>query len=154
MKKKEMVCYAIDLDEKVLEIKMFLGEELKKDLKYFKVRDPRKLSNYDRKVFLTLKEAEKYLTKYKKILKGLDNKKICKKTGIPSILYKRRYIVQSLMKEKNQTYRDSPRVNKMMSVLKKGDMFNLYDQTFSLTVVLTKVTQVDDKTFKYNFKLP
>lgn len=152
--KKEKTCYAIDLNEKNIQIKLFSGIELEKDLKHFKVRDPRKLSDYDRKVFLNLKEAEKYLKIYMKTLKGLSNSKICKKTGIPAILYKRRYIVQSLLGEKNQTFRDSPRVIKMMNQIKVGDMFNLYDQTFRLTVVLTKVTQVDERTYKYNFRLP
>jgi hypothetical protein len=154
MKQKPLICYSIDLDKPKLEIKEFSGENLEADLKYFKVRYPRKLSDYDRKVFLSMALAEKYLVKYSKTLKGLNNRKICKEKGIPAILYKRRYIVQSLLKEKNQTFRDSPHTNRIMSKVKVGEMFNLYDQTFLLTVILTKVTKIDAKTFKYNFKLP
>lgn len=142
--KKEKNCYYVDLDKKVLRIRPLEIALLKDNLK----------SEYDRKIFQTLKDAEKYITRYSKILNGLNNKKICKKEGIPAILYKRRYIVQSLMKEKNQTFRDSDRVNKMMSKVKNGEMFNLYDQTFTLTVVLIRVSKINKKTYKYNFRLP
>jgi hypothetical protein len=74
--------------------------------------------------------------------------------GIPLLRYKRRYLVQTIMGEKNYTSRNSPRVTKLMSKLKVGDMFNLNDQTFTLTVILTKVITTDNETFKYEFKLP
>jgi hypothetical protein len=154
MNNKLKTYYAIDLDKKKLEIRTFSGKALAYDLQYYNLKDPLKLSNYDRKVFATAAEAEKYLKKYSKTLNNLDNGKICKKMGIPLLRYKRRYLVQTIMGEKNYTSRNSPRVTKLMSKLKVGDMFNLNDQTFTLTVILTKVITTDNETFKYEFKLP
>ena len=146
-------CYLIDLDKAPLCIKLFASEDVASDMKYFKVRKPIDLSDYDRKVFTTFAAAEKYLKKYKATLSYLRKKKTCLRKDVPAILYKRRYMVQTLMREKNQTYRDSPRVIKMMSDLRVGDMFNLYDQTYSLTVVLTSVNK-SKGLYKYCFKLP
>ena len=137
MKIKAEVCYLINLINKDLKIRELKGKKLQNILEDSNVKDPRKLTNYDRRVFLTMPEAEKFLKSYKKILNGL-NSKTCKKKGITAILYKRRYIILSLMREKNQTVRNKPRVNMMMSKVKIGEMFNLYDQTNMLTVILTK----------------
>jgi hypothetical protein len=146
-------CFVIDLDKTPLEIKTFESQDVKADMKYFRVRKPIDLSDYDRKVFTTLKAAEKYLARYKATLSYLRKGKTCLRKDVPAILYKRRYMVQSLMREKNQTYRDSPRVIQMMSKLRPGDMFNLYDQTYNLTVVLTSVSK-SKGVYKYSFKLP
>ena len=146
-------CYVIQLDKTPLSIKILDADRVAVEMKYNRVRKPQALSDYDRKVFTTRGAAEKYLKKFKAALSYLRKNKTCLQRDIPIILYKRRYMVQTLLREKNQTYRDSPRVIKMMSGLRAGDMFNLYDQTYSLTVVLTSVSK-SKGLYKYCFKLP
>lgn len=146
-------CYVLDLDKSPIIIRILEAHEVRADMKYFKVRKPKDLSDYDRKVFTTLSAAEKYLQKYKKTLAYLRKGKTCIRKDIPAILYKRRYMVQTLMREKNQTKRNSPRVIQMLSKLKPGDMFNLYDQTYHLTVVLTSISKSKGQQI-YHFKLP
>ncbi|KYG67626.1 hypothetical protein AZI85_17250 [Bdellovibrio bacteriovorus] len=146
--------FCIDLSVKNPEVMEYSPEVIREDLEYFGFKDPMELNDYDHKIFKTEKAAESWLTKYKGILKALDNNKICLTKDVPTILYKRRYIVQTLMGEKLQTYRDSDRVHKMMSKVTIGGMFNLNDQTFFLTVVLKAVEKIDKKTYKYVFDLP
>lgn len=146
--------YLIFLDKKNPQIYNYEPKDIQQDLKYFKLKDPIELSDYDMKVFRSEVAAEKWLNKFKKILKGLSNKKVCLSKEIPTILYKRRYIVQTLMGEKLQTYRRKPRVIKMMSKVKLGDMFNLNDQKYFLTVILTSVSKDKKGEYKYKFRLP
>lgn len=154
MNKNRVIAWSIDLDRKPLQICEFSGQELINDLKYNGVKDPEKLTDYDRVVFNDCAKAERFFKKYKKILSQLENSKICLNKEIPVILYKRRYIVQSIMGIKNQTYRDSPRVIKMMSQVSVGEYFNLFDQTYFLTVKLTRKSKKKDGSYKYEFVVP
>jgi hypothetical protein len=146
--------FTVELAKKVPVIYEWPADKTWENVKELGLKSPKDLETYDSRVFETEKEAEAFLERYLKILKALDNKKICKSRDLQTILYKRRYMVLSLMGEKMQTQRSSPRVAKMMSKVKVGEMFNLNDQTFFLTVVLTKVTKVSKDTYQYDFKLP
>lgn len=143
--------FYVELDRplKSLEVFEFPEQNLKELMKEAKVKNPLDLYDYDCPVFDSEKKAERFLKQYKKILKGLSNKKICKSRDLPAILYKRRYMVQSLMRLKNQTYRSYEKP------WKPGQLFNLHDQVFFLTVRLTSLTY-DKKTklYCYKFKLP
>lgn len=142
---KKLQAYCVDLDKK-LEVLDFSGEELAADLLFYGVKKATDLSNNTRIVFNTEAEAEAFLASYKRTLKGLSNKTDCKDRKLPNVLAKRRYIVLAKMKLKNQTWRAKP------LKIKKGDFFNLYDQTHFLTVQCTKVTEIDGQ-FCYNYKI-
>lgn len=141
--------YMLDLTKSQVEKIRFKKSEYES---YCKVNEYHEYSNeYDFKVFDTEKQAENWLEKYEKAIKSLS--KISPKGSKASILYKRRYLAQTVMSEKLQTYRNSSRVNKMMSKLSPGDQFTLHDQTHFLPVILTLATKVDETTVKYEFKL-
>lgn len=146
--------FAIDLrqkDKKILIFDQDCIEELKTQNQ---VKDVLELSNYDVKLFKHWHEANDFLEEYSKAEQKLDQFKIKKDAKkMPKILYKRRYMIQSLIGKKNQTVRNSKRVVKMMSTLRPGDHFKLYDQTFEITVKLTKVKQLDKTNVQYDFKI-
>lgn len=139
--------YCIDLDSSRPEVLDFSGDELQKDLDFFNVQNALELSDYDRKVFKTEAEADTYLSRYFFAKNSLDNNEICKSRKLPAMLYKRRYIVQTLLGEKLQTFRHYKKN------WKPGQLFNLHDQTYFLTVELISITKVRDN-YCYKFKLP
>ena len=139
--------FILDLNQKKIEVELYAVEDMLYDLKHFKLKDPLKLSNYDYKVFDSEAKAEKWLIKFNKTLNELDNKKICKSRDLPAILLKRRYMAQTLMKEKLQTYRNYKKD------WKNGQLFNFHDQTFFLTVKLISIKLVKDKGYCYKFSL-
>jgi hypothetical protein len=139
--------FCIDLDSKCPEVLEYSGQALLDDLEHFGVQDALELDNYDRRVFRTPEEADAYLELYNRTLKSLNNTHICKAKGIPAMLYKRRYIVQTLLGEKLQTYRHYKKP------WTPGTLFNLHDQTFFLTVRLKSIEETPDG-FKYSFELP
>ena len=143
--------FYIELDKspEKLEVFEYPEDNLRKLMKEAGVRNPLHLSDYDCYVFDSEKKADKFLSGYKKVLKGLSNRKICKSRDLPAILYKRRYMVQSLMRLKNQTYRSYKKP------WTPGQLFNLHDQVFFLTVRLTSLTfDKRNRQYCYKFKLP
>ncbi len=139
--------YCIDLTAKNIEVLEYTSEILKEDMEFFSVKNAMDLNDYDYKVFKTEKEADDFLNKYLKTLKTLNNNKICKSRALPCLLYKRRYIVQTLLGLKNQTFRH------YQKKWKAGQLFNLHDQTYFLTVKLRKITKISKNNYKYDFKL-
>jgi len=137
----------LEVSKNKLEVLEYTEKILNEDLDFFGAKDPMELSDYDFKVFDTERKAKVWLGKYKKILNGLDNSKICKDRNLPNLLYKRRYIVQTLMNEKLQTIRHYKKD------WQKGQLFNLYDQSYFLTVRLKKIKQISDELFQYDFEL-
>jgi hypothetical protein len=143
--------YCVDLDTPRPEVLEFSGDDLEADLEYFEVSSPLELDNYDRRVFLSEVEAEAYLNTYLKTLRSLDNAKICKSRQLPCMLYKRRYIVQTLLNSKMYTERHYKKN------WKPGVLFNLHDQTYFLTVRLTQLEELEDDDgvfYRYYFELP
>jgi len=100
--------------------------------------------NYNTKIFKNESDAEKWLEKYKDAESGLDKKGT---TGIPKMLCKRRYIVLSALGEKSVTIRSK---GKLWS---KGQLFQLYDQTTFLTVILTDLILRSDGKTEYHYKV-
>ena len=132
---------------------MYYLNLLKKPLQIFEYYpgdyDPEtETSDYDWKVWASEDEAHDWLEKYETILNGLDNKLICNSRELPNMLYKRRYMVQTLMGEKLQTYRH------YLKTWKPGDLINLYDQTYFLTVELTEIEALPEGQYCYHFRLP
>lgn len=140
--------YCIVLETKEPKVTPYLKEDVKADLKYFGLKNPKQLDDYDFKVFRTENEANAWLKKYLQILRSLSNKRICKSRDLPAILYKRRYMVQTLMGEKMQTYRHYSKD------WKRGQLFNLHDQVFFLTVRLTSLKKVGRASYCYKFQIP
>jgi len=138
--------FYIDLTDSVPFVSTYEPKYLKRDLDDAETKNPLDLSDYDWKVFLSRDDAESFLRAYLSQLKTLSNSRICRSRELPGMLYKRRYIVQSIMKLKNQTFRSYKRD------WKSGDLVNLHDQTFFLTVRILKITKVDDE-WRYDFEL-
>lgn len=143
--------YFVDLDvpDKSLRVDEYDLSFLKRDLKAFGRKNIMDLNDYDWRIFNSETKAKSFLEKYKKIKAGLNNRKICKGRDLPAILYKRRYMVLTLMGMKAQTYRSYSKP------WKTGQLFNLHDQTFFLTVKLKSLTyDKKEKLYCYKFILP
>ena len=132
----------------------YVHEDIADDMKQLGAKTIDEISDYDFKIFSTKSSAEKWLAKYVKTSERLKDKRICRSKDLICILYKRRYMIQTLMGEKNQTYRDSKRVQSMMAEVRPGSLFNLYDQTFFLTVRLIKAVKAGRGVMCYKFRLP
>ena len=104
------------------------------------------LSEYDFRTFEVESDADSFLERYNSILKSLDNALICKSRTLPAMLYKRRYIVQSIMRVKSQTFRH------YRTSWKENDLVNLHDQTFFLTVKIIRISKIENQ-WRYDFEL-
>lgn len=133
--------------EKKIEVFEYTQKVQNEDKKTFGVKSVLELSDYDFKVFETEQKAKTYARRYVRTLRSLNNNSICQSRSLPNLLYKRRYIVQTLLGEKMQTIRH---YNKKWP---KGQLFNLYDQTFFLTVKLQSITEIGVELYRYDFKL-
>lgn len=139
----------LQLPDKSLQVVPYDMTRLKQNLRDYGASTIWDLNDYDWRLFDSEKKAEKFLSTYKKIKSGLSNRKICKSRQLPAILYKRRYMVLTLMGLKNQTYRHYEKN------WKPRQLFNLHDQVFFLTVRLTSLTfNKNTKRYCYRFKLP
>jgi hypothetical protein len=135
--------------EKKHEIKIYNSNALKSDLEFFNFNDPKKLSNYDFKVFLNFKDAENYLKKFNNCLKKLKllSEISISEKKLPKMLLKRRYMPQAILGEKNQTYRH---YDKKWPI---GQLFCFYDQTYYLKVELISIDEISADEYKYNYKI-
>ena len=143
-----MQYYYVELARPKLAVYEFEPDNLNELLDVDGLSHPMELNNYDTRVFNSESDAEKFLKRYEFTLKGLNNATICRSRKLPAILYKRRYIVLSLMGLKMQTFRHYRKNWKV------GDCFNLHDQTYFLTVRLTKPISETPDGFRYDFELP
>jgi len=108
------------------------------------------LSNFDCKVFSNEAKAKAWLDKYneaKAKLSPLTYDADFK----TSILYKRRYLIQTVLGEKLYTERNSKKSNMIMDRVKVGENFRLYDQKYQVIVKLTKKTKLSNG-FRYEFE--
>lgn len=138
--------YVLDLTKRAPEVLFYDAETILEDLMEHGARSIADLSDYDWRIFKTEQDAKDYLERYMDVLKGLNNAKICKSRSLPALLYKRRYLVQTLLGDKLQTYRHYDKR------WKPGQLFNLNDQTYFLTVKLTSLT-LEPQGFCYRFEL-
>ncbi len=143
---KDNIYFCIDLESKKPEVLEYSGEVLEGDLKYFRVKSPLSISDYDWKVFRSEKEADKWLLQFNHALKRLKRLADGKWKPGPSLIYRRHYLAQTLMGEKLQTFRNYKKDWKAGTVLK------LHDQTFYIMVHLKRVTKTS-KGYKYSFSL-
>jgi len=132
--------FYINLERKP-EVYEYHPEDYAEDLKEY----GEKLDSYDWRVFDSEEKAGMWLQEYNAVLRGLDNARICNSRSLPAMLYKRRYMVQTIMGLKNQTYRH------YLKPWKPGQLFNLHDQTYFLTVKLLRIEKTPQG-FRYDFQ--
>lgn len=140
----------IDFNSSKLSIEQYDSGALAEDIDHYGVNHAIDLDSPDWRVFHSFSAAKKFLDEYSRVLNELDNAKICARRDVPCLLYKRKYIVQSLMGVKLATYR------RYRKDFKPGQLINLHDQTFFLTVRIVSVEEevLDGETmFKYSFEL-
>jgi hypothetical protein len=144
-----MTYFYIDLCAKNLEIQEYEQRYLNADLIDNEVSDPLALSDFDWRVFVSLYDARYFLDKYNLVLETLDkNYRVKKHHDVPHLLYKRRYLVQTLMGVKNYTVRN------YFKDWDKGQLVNLHDQTYFITVEITNVSHnCREGLTTYEFKL-
>lgn len=141
-------CYYIDLDVARPDIFHFSGDELEYDMAAYKAKTVLDLDGFDRRIFKKEADAERFLDRYIDIKNGLKNSRICRSRHLPAMLYKRRYIVQTLMGDKMHTVRSYKKA------WRPGILFNLHDQTYFLTVRLSRILDLGNGEYKYEFDLP
>lgn len=139
--------FCIDMEKSKPEIMEYTKAILEDDMAYFGVKNAMALDDCDWRVFQTEAAAEKFLAKYNETLEKLKRGEFCKSRDLPCLLYRRRYLVQSAMGLKLNTVRHYKKP------WKKGDLFNLHDQTIFLTVRVKSIVETSDGGFKYNFEL-
>ena len=135
--------YFVDLEQ---QFKNLSVDRLPESARAFYLANKKMIDSYggyDELHFTDEAKAHEFLDQYKKAYKSLSKKK----SNVPKMLYKRRYMVLSKMGIKRSTVRD---YNKNWKV---GQVFELYDQTYFLQVKLTSMKKNKDKTFTYYFEL-
>ena len=142
-----MIYFCIDLDVKVPEIMEFSGKALQEDLEFYNVSNALELSDFDRKIFTSEADAELFLKQYREAYTLLVQSYKVKNSKLPCLLYKRRYLVQSLMGAKPYT------VRKYKKQWEPGQEFYLHDQVHFLPVRLTSITPVSNGEWRYDFDL-
>ena len=138
--------YVVDTTKKTLETEIYDLKTIRKDLKALRLKSVSDLIDYNWQIFSTEEEAELFISKYNKVLKNLHNDFICESRQLPNLLYKRKYLVLTLLGVKSHTVRS------YRKDWQPGQKFNLYDQTYFLTVTLKKISEVDGK-YRYDFEL-
>lgn len=145
-----MDVWYIDLEDRDPVISKYEERYLEMDLADAETKDPMDLDDPDWRVFTSIHAAGNFLHRYREIKERLEaNRIITDKTfglRVPHMLCKRRYIVQTLMGVKNQTYRHYKKD------WKPGQLINLHDQTHFLTVRIKSITKVGQE-WKYEFEV-
>lgn len=141
--------YYIDFLDREPIVSEYEKRYLNEDLTEADTSDVMDLDEPDWRVFKDPKHAHEFLARYLHILRHeLDNDKICVARNIPCMLYKRRYIVQSLMGVKMSTFRHYKKD------WKPGQLINLHDQTYFLTVRIERIVKTKDGEWRYDFTIP
>jgi len=141
------MAYCINVKARRPKVELLDGDALDYDLKFFGVKRAKDLDfvNLKHKVFEQLSDAENFLKEFTRINNSLDNKLICKSRELPTLRMPRAYIVLALMGEKTLTER------RKTKNWKPGQLFNIQDQTFFLTVRLKKIAEIGPQKFIFHF---
>lgn len=102
------------------------------------------LQDWDFHVFTEYRKAQDFVSRYKKTQAELKTKGA---ENAPHLIYKRRYLVLTAMGIKLKTVRS---YDKGWS---PGTVFNLYDQTYYVPVMLREIRKTDDDEYTYFFDL-
>ena len=141
------MAYCINIKARSPKVELLDGDTLEYDLKFFGAKRARDLDfvNLKHKVFEELPKAENFLKEFTRIMNTLDNKSICRSRELPCIRMPRALIVLAIMGEKTVTQRHYKKN------WKSGQLFNIFDQTFYLTVKLKSIEEIGPKKFIYHF---
>lgn len=111
-----------------------------------------RLNEYDFRTFDSETEAQKFIESYQRVAKTLTPLTRCDSGFKASILYKKRYMILTLMGLKHHTERFSDYTIEQMKKVKIGETFRLYDQTNFILVKLVK-RSMKNGVARYDFKL-
>lgn len=142
-------CYCVDIGKKMPRIESMIKNDFPNELEYHNTSNIMDLENHDWRLFKRVSGAQKFLENYNKTLLDLPNMHLSAKKELPKMLLKRRYLVTSLMNVKTYTTR------KFKKDWKKGQLFQVYDQTFFVTVKLKSIKErtIDGETYyQYDYK--
>lgn len=140
--------YIVDLTLAQKRVQLYEVETIRDDLEYTGLKSVDALASIDRHIFRNATDADSFLASYNSTLVKLSNAEICLNRKLPAMLYKRRFIVLALLGLKFSTIR------KYRKAWTPGQLFNLHDQTYFLTVRLLSIEELDGGNFKYNYELP
>lgn len=130
-----------------LQVLEYLDGDLRADMEDEGADDPTDLSDWDRRVFKNERAANAFLKRYCRVLKSLKSKGWCYSRQLPSMPYRKRMLVLSIMGLKSYTCRD------YRKDWQPGQLFNLHDRTHFVTVKLIKITKVGPREWRYDFKI-
>lgn len=108
---------------------------IKEEMTDHGVNDLDALSGYERRFFASLDDCNDFLDQYDIALDMIKRGCFSLRRGLPTLKYKRHYLVLTALGLKNQTYRKSLKYPN----LKAGDYLNLCDQTYFVTVKIKRV---------------
>ncbi len=137
----------VDLLDRSPVVSKYEERYLNADLKDHETDNAIDLQDWDWRIFKSMTRAERFVAAYCDVLDNLDA--YCRDKGaqVPHMLYKRRYLVLTLLGIKRHTVRS------YLRPWKPGQLVNLHDQTHFLTVRITSIEDLGDGEWKYNFEL-
>lgn len=139
--------YYIDLYDSKPVVSEYEKKYLNQDLREAETSNVMDLDDVDWRIFTDVKRAHDFLANYLHVMKHvLPHYKGNSSPQFKHMLYKRRYLVQTLMGLKPQTFRNYYKPW-------QGEMVNLHDQIHFLPVRVTKITQTQDNEWRYDFEL-
>jgi len=102
------------------------------------------------RIFNDSESADNFLDKFESVQSSLKKNELTAKKGLKKILLKRRYLVLTLFGIKKHTTRED------FKDIKKGELYQFYDQTFFVTVKHKETKEIEingKKCFEYHYDL-
>lgn len=129
-------------------------EKSAQDLEYIKkvlkIKECSELNTLTTFYFSECSKKDQFIEKYNCTKKALAD--FCLSRSLGCILNKRHYLIMAALGLKTETT-----VKHLIKNIKIGDLFNLFDQTYFVTVKLKKLTPIKEKGiqyYTYQFELP
>lgn len=140
--------FFIDLEKSIssLEVCWMSEKNMREDMKNLGLTNWHQYNSYDQKCFDNELEADKYLEKFLKAFEDLKKMQNKINKNLPAMSYRRRYLIQTLMGEKLETFRTYEKN------WKRGQKFNFHDQTYSITVELKSIRKLGEGNYHYEFE--
>lgn len=139
-------CFYVDTREKNVIVNQMTKEE---NSLYKEVSKINPAWKYDIMAFSKIEKAMIFRRNFQAVLNDLRKEELKSIPKMPKLLMKRRYIILAILGHKNLTTRHFKKDWKI------GSLFQIYDQTYFLTVKLTKLKEVkiNNETFyEYHYK--
>lgn len=143
-------CFCVNIAAKKPEIFIMFKDDFKDDLKAIKSTNLLDLRNSQFEMFKDADKAEIFLARLNGLKSRLNPKNFSKRDGVKKLLLKRYDLLNVLLGRKTCTTRH------YLKDIKRGELFQLYDQTNYVTVKLLRIEKLpirDGKSyFRYHFK--